>query len=63
MTSLPGITPTYDADENVLNDGSHTYTWDAYGNHATVDGIGITYDALGRMVDNAFPSSTCPMVQ
>jgi RHS repeat-associated protein len=56
MTSLPGFTPTYDANGNVLSDGSHTYTWDVEGLHATVDGIGVTYDALGRMVENALPS-------
>lgn len=51
MTSLPGFTPSYDADGNVLNDGSHAYTWDAYGHYVTVDGSSVVYDALGRMVE------------
>ncbi len=51
MTSLPGFTPTYDANGNLLNDNSHAYTWDADGNSVTVDGIGLTYDALDRMVE------------
>jgi len=38
-------------DGNVLNDSVHTYTWDAYGRAITMDGIGLTYDAFGRMVE------------
>jgi AraC family transcriptional regulator of adaptative response / DNA-3-methyladenine glycosylase II len=41
MTSLPGFTATYDADGNVLNDGSHAYTWDAYGKYNSVDGSSV----------------------
>ena len=33
----------------MTNDSVHTYTWDAYGRAITMDGIGLTYDALGRM--------------
>jgi RHS repeat-associated protein len=52
MTSFPGgFTPTYDANGNVLNDGTHTYTWDAEGRPVTVDGVGLTFDALLRMVE------------
>jgi len=51
MTSLPGFTPTYDANGNLLNDNSHAYTWDADGNSVTVDGVALTYDALDRMVE------------
>ena len=38
MTSLPGFTPTYDANGNVLNDGAHAYTWDVDGKYVSVDG-------------------------
>ena len=41
----------YDANGNVLNDSLHVYTWDAEGRPLTVDGVGLTYDALGRMVE------------
>lgn len=52
MTSFPGgFTPTYDSNGNVTNDGSHAYTWDAEGRPVTIDGIGLTYDALGRTVE------------
>jgi len=50
-STLPAATPTYDANGNLLNDGFHTYTWDADGNAVTVDSIGLTYDALDRMVE------------
>jgi len=49
--SIPGITVSYDSDGNVLYDGLHTYAWDADGNSVTVDSVGLTYDALDRMVE------------
>jgi RHS repeat-associated protein len=51
ITSLPGFTPTYDGDGDVTSDSLHTYTWDANGNSITVDGIGLTFDAADRMVE------------
>jgi RHS repeat-associated protein len=51
MTALPGFTPTYDANGNLLTDSAHSYTWDAEGHVASVDSVGLTYDALGRMVE------------
>jgi hypothetical protein len=59
MTTLPGFTPTYDANGNTLTDSIHTYTWDAGNRPYSVDvtgscgssGLCITYDALGRMVE------------
>lgn len=49
--SIPGATVSYDANGNVLSDGSHTYTWDANGRPLTIDSVGLTYDALGRMAE------------
>jgi RHS repeat-associated protein len=51
MTKIGTFTPTYDANGNVLNDSLHAYTWDTYGNSLTVDGVGLTYDALDRVVE------------
>jgi RHS repeat-associated protein len=51
MTQIGSSTPTYDANGNVTNDFLHTYAWDANGRPVTIDGIGATYDALGRMVE------------
>jgi RHS repeat-associated protein len=51
MTQIGSSTPTYDADGNVLTDTAHTYAWDANGRPVTIDTVGLTYDALGRMVE------------
>jgi RHS repeat-associated protein len=57
--SLPGATPQYDANGNLLKDNLNTYTWDAiWGTMASVTPSGgstvsATYDALGRMVENS----------
>jgi hypothetical protein len=51
MTSISGFTPSYDANGNVLNDDSHIYTMDADNKAVTIDGVGVTYDALDRMVE------------
>jgi RHS repeat-associated protein len=51
MTSIGGSTPSYDANGNVLNDFLHSYAWNADGRPITIDGVSVTYDALGRMVE------------
>ena len=51
MTEIGTQMPTYDLDGNVTNDFLHTYSWDANGKPVVIDGVGITYDALGRMVE------------
>jgi RHS repeat-associated protein len=35
----------------VLGDSLHSYAWDAEGRPGTIDTVGITYDALGRMAE------------
>ena len=43
---------SYDANGNLLNDTFHAYTWDPnWGNVLSVDTVNLTYDALGRMVE------------
>jgi RHS repeat-associated protein len=44
---------SYDNDGNLLNDTFNTYTWNAYGDLASANGVALTYDALDRMVENA----------
>jgi RHS repeat-associated protein len=51
MSNLSGFTPTYDTNGNTTADSLHTYAWDAEGRPVTIDAIGLTYDALGRMVE------------
>ena len=43
---------SYDGNGNLLNDGAHNYTWDGnWGIPSTIDSVSLTYDALGRMVE------------
>jgi RHS repeat-associated protein len=49
--TIPGGTPTYDANGNLTYDVSHSYTWDAEGKALSIDTVNLTYDALGRMVE------------
>ena len=51
VTNIAGFTPTYDGDGNILTDPSHNYGWDSAGKAVTVDSVNLTYDALGRMVE------------
>src|SRR5579859_6277967 len=46
---------SYDNNGNLLTDatGSHQYSWDAEGRPVCMDNIALTYDALGRMVEQA----------
>ena len=56
MTAVGTFTPTYDGNGNLTNDDTHNYAWDADGHAITVDAglsdaVSLTYDALGRMVE------------
>ena len=51
MTLIGTSTPTYDSNGNVTNDFLHAYAWDSNGRPVTIDTVGVTYDALGRMVE------------
>lgn len=42
---------SYDANGDVLTDSLHTYSWDVETRPTTIDSVGVTYDALGRMVE------------
>jgi RHS repeat-associated protein len=49
--SLPGCTPTYDANGSLTYDCTHTYTWDAEGRPHSIDSVTLVYDALNRAVE------------
>ncbi len=51
MTSVGSFTPTYDANGDTTADPSNTYTWNADGRPLSISGVNLTYDALGRMVE------------
>jgi YD repeat-containing protein len=51
---ISNLSANYDSNGNltgITDSIAHTYTWDAYGKPSTMDGLGLTYDALGRMVE------------
>jgi len=47
--TLAGV--TYDLNGNLTYDTFHNYTWDAAGHMISADAVGLTYDALGRLVE------------
>src|SRR5207249_3833816 len=47
----PGYSDFHDANGNLITDCNHTYAWDADGHATTVDTVAVTYDALGRVVE------------
>lgn len=54
-----GTSNYYDANGNLKNDVTHTYTWDADGNMISTDGSTVTmiYDAVDRMIEQTRGSS------
>ncbi len=53
MTAFNGTAMTYDANGNLTNDGTNTYTWDARDHLTAISGAvtaSFSYDALGRRV-------------
>jgi RHS repeat-associated protein len=59
-----GASNYYDANGNLKNDITHTYTWDADGNMLSTDGTTVTmmYDALDRMIEQTRGSSHTEIV-
>jgi RHS repeat-associated protein len=43
----------FDNNGNLLSDVNHTYGWDAENKLTAIDTLGLTFDALGRMVEQA----------
>ncbi len=67
IVQIGSLTPTYDTNGNLTYDATtsttHQYTWDADGKMLTIDngsssGVCLTYDALGRMVEQG-RGATC----
>ena len=42
---------TYDAIGDVLRDSLHSYAWNSDTRPTTIDTVAVTYDALGRVVE------------
>ncbi len=52
----------FDNNGNLLSDATHTYSWDAENKLTAVDTVSLTFDALGRMVEQARDSSYTQIV-
>jgi RHS repeat-associated protein len=51
MTSIAGLTPTYDNNGNVTYDGLHHFAWNVYRELTAVDSTTIIRDAFGRVAE------------
>lgn len=57
LTRWGGINPSYDANGNMLADGTHTFTWNARDQVASINGASAQYDAFGRRIRNLLGTS------
>jgi RHS repeat-associated protein len=57
LTNWKGLSLSYDANGNMLSDGFNLFTWNARNQVATLNSVGLQYDALGRRVQNAAGTS------
>ena len=55
-------TTGFDNNGNLLKDATHTYNWDAENKLTAIDTVSLTFDALGRMVEQARGSSYTQIV-
>jgi RHS repeat-associated protein len=53
LTNWNGTSISYDANGNMLGDGSNTFAWNARNQLATLNGAALQYDAFGRRTKNA----------
>ncbi len=57
LTNWNGTAISYDANGNMLSDGSHTFIWNARNQVAALSGVNLQYDAFGRRTKNAAGTS------
>ncbi len=57
LTNWNGTSISYDANGNMLSDGSNAFTWNARNQVETLNGLTLQYDALGRRTKNAVGTS------
>jgi RHS repeat-associated protein len=62
VSSVGGVSATYDANGNSLNDTFRTFTWDADSNPITIGSVSLTYDAFDRMVEQSVSGSNSQIV-
>ncbi|MFL6386552.1 MAG: kelch repeat-containing protein [Terriglobales bacterium] len=57
LTMWNGIPLSYDANGNMLSDGSNSFTWDPRNHLAALNGNSLKYDAFNRRTQNAAGTS------
>jgi RHS repeat-associated protein len=57
LTHWNGIGLSYDANGNMLTDGSNAFTWNARNQVASLNNVSLKYDMAGRRVQNASGTS------
>jgi RHS repeat-associated protein len=62
VASVGGVSASYDANGNSLNDTFRTFTWDANSNPVTIGSVTLTYDAFDRMVEQSVSSTNLEVV-
>ena len=67
VTKVGSVTPGYDKNGNLTSDGINSYSWDSDGNSVSIGNnvvgtVGLTFDALDRMVEQAGVNSYTQIV-
>ena len=57
LTNWNGLTINYDANGNMLSDGTNSFTWNARNQVTTLNAVSLQYDAFGRRIKNAAGTS------
>lgn len=57
QTNWNGLALSYDANGNLLSDGTNTFIWNARNQLASVNNVALQYDAFGRRTRNATGTS------
>jgi len=62
VASVGGVSATYDASGNSLNDTFRTLTWDTDSTPVAIGSVTLTHDALGRVVEQSVGSTNSEVV-
>jgi RHS repeat-associated protein len=62
VAAVNGVSTTYDANGNSLNDTFRTFTWDVDNNPATIGPVNVTYDAFDRPVEESIGGTISEVV-
>jgi RHS repeat-associated protein len=57
LTNWNGLALSYDANGNMLSDGTNAFTWNARNQVAKLNNVSLQYDAFGRRIQNAAGTS------